>query len=359
MVRGVGLTLRSASRRLPGRIEIDIKKYAKVEKIPGGDMKECRVIDGVMLNKDVVHAGMKRKIENPKVLLLDCPMEYKKPESNANVEIMNEEDFEALLVAEEESIRAMCATIIGFKPDLVFTEKGCSDLCQHFLVKAGISVIRRIRKTDNNRIARVTGATIVHRVDEITEEDLGTRCGLFDIRKIGDEYFTFLEKCQKPKACTIILRGASKDVLMEVERNMQDAMRVAKNIIKSPKLLPGGGATEMEVSSQLSKAAASIAGIEQWPYRAVATAMEVIPRTIAENCGADVVRVVTQLRATHAGGENPTFGIHGKIGKVADMAEIGIWDSYEVKIQTIKTAIESACMLLRIDDIVSGISRSK
>lgn len=344
-----------------GRKEIDIKKYAKVEKVPGGDLKECKVIDGVMLNKDVVHAKMRRKIKNPRILLLDCPLEYKKPESQANVEIMNDTDFEALLKEEEDNIRQMCADIMKYKPDMVFTEKGLSDLAQHFLLKQNISCIRRVRKTDNNRIARATGATIVHRTDEIQESDIGTQCGLFEVRKIGDEYFTFLEECESPRACTILLRGASKDVLMEIERNLQDAMRVAKNLMTSPKLLPGGGATEMAVAQGLMEQAAEIEGVAQWPFRAVAEALEVIPRTLAENCGADVVRVVTALRAKHANGENVTWGIDGNKGKLVDMATLGgtgVWDSYEVKIQTIKTSIESACMLLRIDDIVSGISKN-
>jgi T-complex protein 1 subunit gamma len=193
-----------------GKTDIDIKRYAKVEKIPGGDLTECRVVDGVMLNKDIVHSKMRRRIEKPRILLLDCPLEYKKSESQMNYEITDDQDWNKLLKQEEDYIKNLCTNIIAFKPDVVFTEKGLSDLAQHFFVKAGISAIRRIRKTDANRIARATGATIVSRTEEISEEDIGTRCGLFDIRKIGDEYFTFLEQCEDPKACSIILRGASK-----------------------------------------------------------------------------------------------------------------------------------------------------
>jgi len=340
------------------KTEVDIKKYAKVEKIPGGEMSESRVLTGVMINKDVAHHKMKRKIIKPRVLLLDCPLEYKKPESASNVELATEDDFDALLKEEEESIRQMCADIISFKPDIVFTEKGLSDLAQHFLVKAGITAIRRLRKTDNNRIARATGATIVHRPDEIAESDIGTRCGLFEVRKIGDEYFTFLEECEDPKACTIVLRGASKDVLMEVERNLQDAMRVAKNLMVSPKLVPGGGAIEMAVSQALMQHSTNITDVHQLPFKAVAKALEVIPRTLLENCGADVVRQITKLRAKHVNGQNPNMGVDGTTGKLTDMAKLGVWDSYEVKVQTIKTAIESSCMLLRIDDIVSGLSKT-
>ena len=167
--------------------EVDVKRYVRIEKIPGGELSDCCVMDGVMFNKDITHSKMRRKIANPRILLLDCPLEYKKGESQTNVEIMNEEDFSALLRQEEEYIEQMCAQIVAFKPDIVITEKGISDLAQHYLLKANITAFRRIRKTDNNRIARATGATIVTRTDEIQESDIGMGCGLFEVRKIGDE----------------------------------------------------------------------------------------------------------------------------------------------------------------------------
>jgi len=201
-----------------------------------------------MLNKDVTHSRMRRRIENPRVLLMDCPLEYKKGESQTNLEITREEDWEKILRQEEEAIERMCTDILRFRPDIVITEKGVSDLAQHFFVKAGVTALRRVRKSDNNRIARVTGATIVNRTSEIQESDIGTQCGLFEVRKYGDEYFSFLEECKDPTACTILLRGGSKDVLMEIERNLHDAMGVARNVVFEPKLLPGGGATEMAIS---------------------------------------------------------------------------------------------------------------
>jgi T-complex protein 1 subunit gamma len=167
--------------------EVDIKRFVRIEKIPGGDLSECTVLDGVMFNKDVTHAKMRRHIEKPRILLLDCPLEYKKGESQTNVEIMNEEDWNALLRQEEEYIEQICANIVAFKPDIVITEKGVSDLAQHYMLKAGITAFRRLRKTDMNRVARATGATVVNRTDEIQESDIGTGCGLFEVRKIGDE----------------------------------------------------------------------------------------------------------------------------------------------------------------------------
>lgn len=340
-----------------GAPDIDIKKYAKVEKIPGGELNDCVVMDGVMFNKDVTHQKMRRRIENPRILLLDCPLEYKKGESATNVEMTNAEDFNKLLELEKEYIQEICEQIIALKPDIVITEKGISDLAQHYFVKANISAFRRIRKTDNNRIARAVGATIVNRPDEIQASDIGTGCGLFEVRKIGDEYFTFLEKCKNSTACSILLRGGSKDVLNEIERNLQDAMQVARNVIFEPKLLPGGGATEMSIAQRLSEKAKTIDGVQQWPYKAVGDALEIIPRTLAQNCGADTVRLITALRSKKVGGQNPTWGVDGNAGKLADMKDIGVFDTYQVKIQTIKTAVESACMLLRVDDVVSGLKK--
>jgi len=340
-----------------GRKEIDIKRYAKVEKVPGGSMEDSRVLKGVMINKDIVHPKMRRRIEKPRIMLLDCNLEYKKGESQTNIEISAETDFARILQLEEEYIASICADVIALKPDLLITEKGVSDLAQHYLVKAGISVIRRVRKSDTNRIARACGATIANRTDEVKEEDIGTECGLFYIEKIGDEYFTFLVECENPKACTILLRGASKDVLAEVERNLQDAMNVARNVMVDPHLVPGGGAGEMALSIALNEKAKSITGVMQWPYKAVAKALEVIPRTLVQNCGANIIRTITALRAKHAGGSGDTFGINGETGAITDMNELGVWEPYSVKAQTFKTAIETAILLLRIDDIVSGTKK--
>ncbi|KAL9129345.1 MAG: hypothetical protein Q9217_002183 [Psora testacea] len=338
-----------------GKKEVDIKRYAKVEKIPGGEIEDSKVLDGVMLNKDITHPKMRRLIKNPRVVLLDCPLEYKKGESQTNIEISNEDDWNRILQIEEEQVKHMTDAIISLKPDLVITEKGVSDLAQHFLVKANITALRRVRKTDNNRIARATGATIVNRVDDLHESDVGTQCGLFEIEKIGDEYFSFLTHCKIPKACTILLRGPSKDILNEIERNLQDAMSVARNVIFHPRLAPGGGATEMAVSVRLAQMAKGVEGVQQWPYKAVAEAMEVIPRTLIQNSGSSPVRVLTKLRAKHAQGES-TWGIDGDKGVLVDMREYGIWEPEAVKLQSIKTAVESACLLLRVDDICSAKS---
>jgi len=342
-----------------GRKDIDIKRYAKTEKIPGGDMEDCRVLKGVMINKDVVHAKMKRRIEKPRILLLDCTLEYKKGESQTQIELSDEKAWEVLLEEEENAIKELCNDIIAARPDLVVTEKGVSDLAQHYLQKAGISVLRRVRKTDNNRIARACGATIVHRTAEIQEKDIGTGCGLFSVEKIGDEYYSWLVDCEAPKACTIVLRGASKDVLNEIERNLGDAMNIVRTIMMDPRVVPGGGAIEMTLANKLIEGSKTQAPEIANAYKAAGESLEIISRTLLENCGADIIRVQTQLRAKHAGGANVNWGIDGEKGVMADMAELGVWEPIAVKQQTIKTAIESAAMLLRIDEIVSGTSKPK
>jgi T-complex protein 1 subunit gamma len=337
---------------------VDIKRYARVEKVPGGEIEESRVLNGVMLNKDITHPNMRRRILNPRIILLDCPLEYKKGESQTNMEFSKEADWARAQNIEEEQVKEMCHRILEFKPDLVITEKGVSDLAQHVFEKAGVSAIRRVRKSDNNRIALAVGATIVNRTEDLRETDVGTQCGLFNIEKIGDEYFTFLTECRTPKACTILLRGPSKDILNEIDRNLADAMAVARNVVFNPILAPGGGATEMAISVGLQAKARAVTGVEGWPFRAVADAMEVIPRTLAQNAGGNTIRVLTELRAKHANGEN-SWGIDGRTGKIVDMKEYGLYESASVKIQTLKTAVEAARMLLRVDDVVQATRKDK
>lgn len=350
-----------------GKLIMDIKNFAKVEKIPGGQLSDSRVLDGVMFNKDVTSAKMRRSIKNPRIVLLDCPLEYAKAESTTNVEISAETDWKRLLEVEEEHITALCTGILKFKPDVVITEKGASDLALHLLLRANVSVIRRIRKTDNNRVAKATGGTVVSRVEELKECDLGLGSASFEVSKIGDEYFTFITECKEPKACTILLRGGSKDVLNEVERNLDDALAVGRNIITQPRMVPGGGAIEMAVSTKLRQKSRTITGVSAHAYRAVSEALEVIPRTLIENCGGNVVRVLTALRAKHneggddesAGRDASFWGIDGMKGVAIDMRSIDVWEPVVVKTQTFKTAVEAAAMLLRIDDIVSGLTKKK
>ncbi|OLL23979.1 T-complex protein 1 subunit gamma [Neolecta irregularis DAH-3] len=332
--------VRTVAQDVNGKLEVDIKRYARVEKIPGGEIEESRVLDGVMFNKDITHPKMRRRIENPRIVLLDCTLEYKKGESQTNIEVSKEEDWNRILQIEEEQVKQMCDAIISVKPDLVITEKG---------------ILRNI--IFSKPISQPFVAYEINRYEDLKESDVGTECGLFHIEKFGDEYFTFLTACKEPRACTILLRGPSKDIVNEIERNLTDAMSVARNVYFHSKLAPGGGATEMAISVGLSEKAKTIEGVMQWPYQAVADAMEVIPRILVQNCGGSPIKILTQLRAKHVEGYN-SWGINGEEGKVVDMHEYGIWEPQAVKLQSIKTAIESACLLLRVDDILSGVRKA-
>ncbi|KAI0280657.1 T-complex protein 1 [Russula aff. rugulosa BPL654] len=307
--------VRIVSAEDAGVCTVDIKRYARVEKVPGGEIESSRVLSGVMLNKDIVHPQMRRRIHNPRIVLLDCPLEYKKGESQTNIEISKEADFARINQIEEEQVKGMVDRILEFKPDLVITEKGISDYAQYFFSKANVSALRRVRKSDNNRIARAVGATIVNRVEDLRESDIGTRCGLFNVEKIGDEYFTFLTECTTPKACTILLRGPSKDILNEIDRNLADAMSVARNVVFNPTLVPGGGAVEMAISVGLHARRA---------FRAVADALEVIPRTLVQNAGGNAIRKTCN-------GEH-SWGIDGETGEIVDMKTYKLYESASVKV---------------------------
>jgi T-complex protein 1 subunit gamma len=295
-------------------------------------VEDSCVLSGVMINKDVTHPQMRRKIVNPRIVLLDCPLEYKKGESQTNVEVTDESHWARLLEIEEEQVKALCDEIIRVKPDLVLTEKGVSDIAQHYLLKENISVLRRVKKMDSFRISRATGATIVNRPEELKEEDVGTGCGLFEIRMVGDEYFTYMVECKNPKACTVVLRGPSKDIIQEMDRNLQDAMHVARNVMFEPRLCPGGGASEMALSVKMNEKSKSIEGVQGWVYKSVAKSMEVIPRTLVQNCGANAMKTITELRAKQVSGGS-SWGVDGTNGKVVDMKSYGIWEPLTVKEQ--------------------------
>lgn len=336
-------------------VDIDIKRFCRIEKIPGATVEDCCVIDGVVLNKDVIHPDMRKYIENPRIILLDCPLEYKKAQSMMNVELFQgKSDLGDILKVEEDYIRTHVEKILSFKPDLVITEKGVADQATHMFVQNGVTVLRRVRKTDNVRLAAVSGATIVNRVEELRESDVGTYAGLYELQKIGDEFFSFIHKSGgKASACTIVLRGASKSTLLEIERNIQDAMHVCRNIILDPRLVAGGGCFEAHLSTALSKYADTLVGKPQLVIKAVAKSLEVIPRTLLQNCGGNIIRVITELKAAHTSDPNCQLGVDGITGLLVDCKERGIWDPLSTKLQVLKAAIENACMILRVDDIFS------
>jgi T-complex protein 1 subunit gamma len=347
--------------------EIDVKRYVRIEKIPGGSLSDCQFVEGVVLNKDILHPQMRRRIDNPRVLLLDCPLEYRKGENSTNVEVGKDGDWSAFLRSEEEQVVQLCHKLVALKPDVVVCEKGVSDLAQHHLLQANVSVLRRVKKSDSNRLARACGAVIVNNIDDLREADVGTRCGLFHVDLIGNDYYAFFDQCREPKACTILLRGQSREVLSELERNLHDALAVARNLLLVPFLLPGGGAVDSYLACHLRKLADTLAPlttVDKYAYKALARALEVIPRILLQNAGADVISNMAQLDDLNSSHVSPDkseiYGIDGMTGMIVKMERSNaacVFEAAVVKTQVLKAAIEAACLILRVDDVLAGIAK--
>lgn len=329
---------------------IDIKNDIKIEKILGS-FDECEIIEGIILEKEMVHSQMRRNIENPKILILDIPLEYRKGESVTSMEFSNKDDFSRALEIEEEQVRKMCDSIVATGADIVITEKGISDLALSILYEKNITAIRRIKKSDSNRISKATGATVVNRLEDASSKQLGT-AGLFEYVKIGKEYFCKLSKCQNPKAISVILRGPTKDVLTEIERNFMDAVKVARNVLLSPKLVPGGGASEMSMSLCLKNAAESH---ETEIFRECSSALRIIPSILSINSGTGICLDVLNELEKKQNAEGPYFGINGITGDISDMKKI-VLEPLVVKTQCVKSAFEAVMQMVRVDGIIESRS---
>ena len=300
----------------------DYRRYIKIECIPGGDFEaESRVLDGVVLNKEPLHPEMPREVASPRVVVLDCDLDFNKGESKTSVRIHRAEDYAQLLAFEETYIRGLCDEVLRVRPTVVITEKGCSDLAQECFARAGVVCLRRLRKSDSIRVARATGATIIHTPSDLKEAHVGTRAARFHTDKLGDEYYSFLDGCTCPGACTVWLRGPSRDYLAEVRRNLEDALAVAANLMAQPAVVPGGGAIEICAAIHLAAFSTRLGGVRGWPAKALAIALEVIPRTLVENCGGHGVRVLTELRAKHTAKRTAHVQAHRDDADASDAAD--------------------------------------
>lgn len=333
---------------------MSIKNDIKIEKIPGV-FEESEVLEGIIIEKDLVHSQMRRNIENPRILLLDCPLEYRKGESVTSMEFSKTGDFTKALQIEEESIRKMCSMIIDMGVDLLITEKGICDLALSILHENNITAIRRVRKSDLIRISKATGATIASRLEDTPR--IGT-AGVFEYIKIGREYFCRLSKCQNPGAVSVILRGPTKDILNELERNFMDAVKVARNVMICPRLVAGGGSIESYLSVVLSKYENRSNEIKSSVFEKCSEALRVIPSIICSNSGnTEVLETLYKLETKHAEGMENTsyFGINGITGEIQDMRSI-VMEPIVVKEQCIKSAFECVMQLIRVDGIVESKS---
>ncbi|ADM12346.1 T complex protein 1 subunit gamma [Encephalitozoon intestinalis ATCC 50506] len=329
----------------------DLKSNMKVEKILGGNFVESEVMDGILINKDIIHPQMRRTIENPRIAIVESPLEYKKGESQTSYEFSKENDFTRALEIEEEQVREMCEKIIAAKPDIVVCEKGISDLALSILFENNITGLRRLKKTDVSRLSKACGARPVNRPEDLEERHIGTSCGLFEYVKYGEEYYCKFSKCVNPKACSVIIRGPTKDILDELERNFMDAVKVAKSIFISPKLCPGGGAVEMAMSHELMQNSGDNE-IEAEVFSRVASALTIIPSILLENSGVfNPLEAITLLEKKHQ--EGSFYGVNGITGEIVDTRDL-VLEPYAVKSQCIKSAIEAVSQLLRIDGIIES-----
>jgi thermosome len=331
------------------KVDID---DVKVEKKTGESLRDTSLINGIVLDKEIVHSGMPKRVEKAKIALLDASLENEKPELDTKISIESPAQIEAFLKQEEEMLKDMAEKIVSSGANIVICQKGIDDMAQHFLARKGIIAIRRAKKSDMEKLAKATGGKIVSKLDDISPADLGY-AALVEERRIGDDKMTFIEGCKNPKAVTILIRGGTERLNAEAERSIHDALCVVRDLILEPRIVAGGSAPELEMANALKKYAETLPGREQLAVRIFAEALESITITLSENAGLDPIDILSDLRSRHEKGET-WAGIEVVEGKVQDMSTVGVFEPVAVKKQIIKSATEAATMILKIDDVISS-----
>ena len=346
------------AEEVDGKIEVDTDNI-KVEKRTGASVEDTELVEGIVLDKEVVHPGMPKRVKNAKILVFNGALEVKETETDAKINITDPEQLRKFIEQEERMIKDMVDKIASVGANVVFCQKGIDDLAQYYLAKAGILAVRRVKQSDIEKIAKATGAKIITDLRDLSSEDLG-EAELVEEKKIGDEEMVFIRGCKNPKAVTILVRGGTEHIVDEVERSLKDSVKVTKVAIEDGKIVAGGGAPEIEVSLRVREWAPSLGGREQLAAEAFASALEVIPRALAENAGLDPIDILVELRRAHEQG-NAYAGVDVFSGKVVDMRERGVLEPLRVKKQAISSATEVAIMILRIDDVIAakGLEKEK
>ena len=334
-----------------GTVDVD---NITVEKKVGGGIPDSQLVYGMVIDKARLNPNMPKKVKAAKIALLNTAIEIEKTEVDAKIEITSPDQLQAFLDQEETMLKDMVNKIVSTGANVVFCQKGIDDLAQHFLAKAGVYTIRRIKKSDMEKLARATGGRIVTSIHDLAESELG-RAGLVEEKKIAGDDMTFVVECENPKSVSIILRGGTEHVVDELDRAMEDALRVVGVALEDALLMPGGGAPEIELALRLREYAATVGGREQLAIEAFAEALEIIPKTLAENAGFDQIDTLVALRSSHEKGVK-TAGLDMETGKPSDMEEKGVVEPMRVKTQAINSAAESAVMILRIDDVIASKS---
>jgi thermosome len=323
-----------------------------VEKKPGESLTDTKLIEGLVIDKEVVHPGMPKRVEKAKIALLDTPLEIEKTEFDAKINIENPEQMEAFLQQEENMLKEMVEKIAATGTNVVLCQKGIDDMAQHFLARRKILAVRRVKKSDMEKLMKATGGKIITNLDDVSKADLGF-AKLVEERKIGDDKMTFIEGCKNPKSVAILIRGGTERIVDEAERSIHDALCVARDVVEEPKILAGGGAPELEMANVLREYAQTLPGKEQLAVMSYAEALEAIPVTLAENAGLDPIDILSELRARHEKGKK-WAGVDVNLGKVSDMNKASVFEPLAVKKQIIKSATEAATMILKIDDVIAA-----
>ncbi|HSV42799.1 MAG TPA: thermosome subunit beta [Methanomassiliicoccales archaeon] len=343
--------VRRVAEKVGKKYVVDMDNIQIVKK-QGGSMDDTMLIEGIIIDKEPVHSAMPRRIEKAKLALIDAALEIKKTEVDAKIEIEDPSQMQAFLDEEEHMLRSMVEKVKKTGATAVFCQKGIDDLVQHFLAKEKIFAVRRVKKSDMEKLAKATGAQLVTKIDELSAEDLGT-AGLIEVKKVQDEDMTFVTGCKNPKAISVLIRAGTQHVLDEIDRSLDDAMSVVAVALEEGRMLTGGGSTAVEVAMRLREYSASVGGREQIAIDAFASAMEVIPTALAENAGLDPIDILIEMRKAHKAGKAHA-GINVFNGKVEDMLANNVIEPFCVGRQAILSATDAAVMILRIDDVIAS-----
>src|SRR5437660_4239051 len=339
----------------PDGYKVDIDDV-KVEKKPGESLTDTALIKGIVLDKEIVHPGMPKRVEDAKIALVDAPLEVEKTEFDAKINIENPEQMKAFLDEEEKMLKEMTDKISNSGANVLLCEKGIDDVAQHYLAKKGILAVRRVKQSDMEKLVKATGGKVVSNVNDLRPEDLGF-AKLVEERKVADDKMTFVEGSKNPKAVTILVRGGSERLSDEAERAIHDALCVVRDVVLDPRVVGGGGAPEAEVARRLREHAQKLSGKEQLAVIALGEALETLPTALAENAGLDPIDILVQLRVAPEKGQL-WAGVDVNEYKVADLKERGILEPLGAKVQVIKSAAEAAGMILKIDDVIAAAKSS-
>lgn len=340
-----------AEKRPDGTWYVDDDNIQIVKK-QGGSMDDTQMIAGIIVDKEAVHPAMPKKVEKAKIALVDSALEVKKTEIDAKIEITDPSQLHAFLQEEENMLKKMVETVKASGANVLFCQKGIDDLAQHYLAKEKIYAVRRVKKSDMEKLAKATGANLVTKLDDLRPEDLGT-AELVEEKKIAEDRMTFVTGCKNPRAVSILIRGGTEHVVDEIERSLTDAVSVVSVAVEDGQLITGGGSTATELALKLRDYAASVGGREQIAIDAFASALEVIPTALAENAGLDPIDVLIELRQAHKSGKRYA-GINVFTGKVSDMKKEKVLEPIRVGKQAISSATDAAVMILRIDDVIAA-----